>query len=97
MKHFYEGTIAPPTKRVLWDLSNASVASITADHVSQIAYLSLENEDVMKGGKTAVVASKDIDFGLARSFEAQTAGEQRDLMVFRTYKEAAEWLEAEMK
>ena len=62
-------------------------------HVSRIADLSLEYEDVMKGGKIAFVAPTDIDFGLARAFEAYTAGEQRDLMVFRTHEEAIEWIE----
>ena len=93
MKRFYKGIVAPPTKKVLWDISSASVSSITAAQVTKIADLSIENEDVMTGGKTAVVAPEDVDFGLARSFAAQTIGERRDFMVFRTNDEAAEWLE----
>jgi len=93
MKRFYEGIDAPPTKKVLWDLMEASTGSLLPDQLNQIANLSLENEDVMKGGKTAVVAPQDIEFGLARTFEAYTAGEQRDLMVFRTHEEAIEWIE----
>ena len=90
---FYEGIDSPPTIKLLWDLRNASIASLSVDQVSKIADLSLEYEDVMKGGKIAFVAPTDIDFGLARAFEAYTAGEQRDLMVFRTHKEAIEWIE----
>jgi len=93
MKRFYEGIVAPPTKKVLCDLRKASIGSLSSDQLNHIVNLSLENEGVMKGGKTAVVAPDDIDFGLARSFEMQAAGEQRDLMVFRTYEEAMDWIE----
>lgn len=93
MKCFYEGIDALPTKKLLWDLRYASIASLSVDQISNIASLSIEYEDMMKGGKIALVASTDIDFGLARIYEAHTAGLHRNLMVFRTYEEATEWIE----
>jgi hypothetical protein len=93
MERFYKGTIAPPTKKVLWDMRNASAASLTAEQISHLANFSLENEDVRESGKTAVLVPKDIDFGLARTFQAQTISDQRELMIFREKDEAMEWLE----
>ena len=74
-------------------MRNASAASLTADQISHLANFSLESEDVRESGKTAVVVPKDIDFGLARTFQAQTVGEQRELMIFREKDEAMQWLE----
>ena len=51
MKCFYEGIDALPTKKLLWDLRNASIASLSVDQISNIASLSIEYEDMMKGGK----------------------------------------------
>ncbi|MEN8245590.1 MAG: hypothetical protein ABFS43_11890, partial [Thermodesulfobacteriota bacterium] len=92
---FYRGIDNPPTKRVLWNLSDASMGSLSMEEIRQIANLSIDNEEIMRDGKTAIVAPRDIDFGLARVLAAWTTGSHSDLMVFRTLNEATEWLEIE--
>jgi len=95
MKDFYGGIDNPPTKKLIWNLRNATIWSLTMEELKAIAQLSVENEGLMKGGKTAVVAPKDIDFGLARIYQAHTVGSERELMVFRTLDEAKEWMDLE--
>ena len=92
MIRFYQGIDDPPTKKVLWDLTSAIVETLSIDDIDNIAQLSIDYEDVMKDGKTAVVAPHDINFGLARMFEAKTAGIHRDIRVFRTMDDAKDWI-----
>ena len=92
MKHFYDGIDGPPTKRVLWDLSRASTGNLSIEELDDIAQLRIENKVQMGKGKTAIVASTDLDFGMVRMFQAKSTGTPRSLMVFRTLDEAREWL-----
>jgi hypothetical protein len=52
-----------------------------------------------KGGKTAVVAPRDVDFGLSRMTEAlHTSGRPAppyEFTVFRTEQEALAWIEGD--
>lgn len=93
IKGFYGEIDHPITKKLVWDLRNASIWSLSMEELKSIAELSVQNERLMKGGKTAVIAPKDIDFGLARVYQAHTVGTARELMVFRTLEVAEEWLE----
>ena len=90
---FYQGIDGPPTRKVLWNTANATTENLSMDDMDQIVSLRLNHEGTMFGGKTAIVAPQDVTFGLARVFEIRTAGTDREIMVFRTYEEAAEWIE----
>ena len=96
MKRFYEGIDGPPTRWVLWDLSRADTKNVPVDEVDDIAQLRLENIIQMGGGKTAVVAPKDLDFGMARMLQAKAIGAPRHLMVFRTMDEAWDWMKMQL-
>ena len=43
MKHFYNGMDGPPTKMVLWDLSQASTGNLSIEELDDIAQLRVEN------------------------------------------------------
>ena len=43
-------------------------------------------------GRVAVVVRRDVDFGLARMYEAYVAESPAELRVFREYSEAVAWL-----
>ena len=82
-----------PTKNVLWDLRKSSVASLTASQVTYLADLSNIDSEERSGGKTAIVATQDQNFGIAKEFKGQTMHIQREFVVFRHLDEAKKWLE----
>ena len=90
---FYQGIEGPPTRKVLWDMANATTTKISMDDIDKVVALRFNHEGIMPGGETAIIAPQDVNFGLARIFEIRTSGTDRELMVFRTYEEAAEWIE----
>jgi len=92
IKRFYRGTIAPRTKKIIWDMRNASIASLTVDHVYHIASLFNEYETEVEATKNAVVVSQGASFDIAKSMEAETKEVSRNLMVFREINKAIEWL-----
>ena len=92
---FYQGVEGPLTRKVLWNMSDATSMNISMQDIDEIVALRLNHEGTMSGGKTAIVAPQDVNFGLARVFEIRTTGTDRELMVFRTYEEAAEWIESQ--
>ncbi len=88
---------ANPTLNVLCDLRQASAEEISSSQVNQIAELILQLKRVRKGGRTAIVSTKDVTFGVARMLEALTNIQNDDnsyeLRVFREIKDAARWLD----
>ena len=84
-----------PTKNVLWDASNGSVANLTKEHIEKLASFSPRFGNLRKGGKTALYSPGDEAFGLSRMFEI--IGNLRDvpiqIKVFRDRSEAIKWLE----
>ena len=92
---FYQGVEGQPTRKVLWDMSNATSDKISMHDMDEIVALRMNNEGIVSRGRTAIVAPEDANFGLARVFELRTTGTNRDLLVFRTYEDAAKWIEKE--
>ncbi len=72
MSRDYKSIHPGTTRNILWDLRNASVASITTSQVTKLADLSDNYSKQRGGGKTAIVASHDLDFGVAKEYEGQT-------------------------
>ncbi len=84
-----------PTLNALFDLNNASVDTISSSHVKKIAELVQKQRKIREGGRTAIVASKDVNFGLARMFGALATSANNlavETRVFRDIKEASSWL-----
>ena len=93
IQSFYEGT---PTSNVLWDLREAMVSDISTEHISQIANNLRSFREKGREGKTAIVSSMDVTFGMARMFQllTESLGESRiEMRVFRDLDEALQWLE----
>ena len=65
MKRFHQGKDFPATKKILWDIRNASISSLTIDQIYNIACNFIF---VMAGGKIAVVAPKDINYDIVKIF-----------------------------
>jgi len=92
VKAQYEET---PTRNVLWDASNGSVANLTKEHIEKLASFSGRFGNVRKGGKTALYSPGDAAFGLSRMFEI--IGDLKNVpiqvKVFRDKDEAMNWLD----
>jgi len=86
-----------PTRDVLWDMSLADVMHVTPGILRQFAKRAAELGVDRKGGRTAVVAPEDLQFGLARMSEVFVDMESSpySLRAFRTREEATAWLESD--
>jgi hypothetical protein len=91
IEDFYAGE---PTRKVLWILTEASFDDLTSEDVRRIAQTTERFSHMRKTGKTALVFSGDIGFGLGRMHEAF-----RDLQAspvrqesFRSLDDALQWL-----
>ena len=90
-KHYVEN----PTKLVLWDATKGSVSKITANDFQNIAKKMKGQTKKREGGKTAIVGKFDVDFGLARMYEAYADIEEIRITynVFHNAEDAMKWLQ----
>ena len=91
LRAFYE---RHPTLNVLWDLGQADLSALRTSDVRTLALSLARQAHVRSGGRTAVVASADLAYGLSRVYQISREIEQNpvDLEVFRTVDEARNWL-----
>jgi len=82
-----------PGMKVLWDCSRATLSSISADEVWDLAELNTRRANIRGLGKSAIVVSKDVDFGVGRMFEFYACGLPWQTAVFRDLESAMHWLD----
>jgi hypothetical protein len=91
LRQFWEGR---PTINVLWDFRKASLARVTAEETEETMNYIKRHSAKRSGGKTALVVSGELEYGLSRM--SQAFGEIKNLTleieVFRSYEDAIEWL-----
>jgi hypothetical protein len=83
-----------PTKLVLWIMGDVDLSAITSEGIERIIQIAKKNTGKRKEGKTAIVGPKDIEYGLARMYEAYTGFENLpyEYKIFKDVDEAKEWL-----
>ena len=83
-----------PTKLVLWIMADVDLSAMTSEGIERIIQIAKKNTGKRKEGKTAIVGSKDIEYGLARMYEAYTGLENLpyECKIFKDVNEAKEWL-----
>jgi hypothetical protein len=81
-------------KNSLWDLREADLTEISTEDIESLARMMKETLPDELSGKTAIVVTGDLGFGLGRAYEAyaDVTKQPEDIMVFRTIEEAHEWL-----
>jgi hypothetical protein len=83
-----------PTKLELWDMSESELSVISIQGLRNFIDREAQLGKVRRGGKSAVVVEKSLQFGLART--AETFGEFAKLpfefKIFKTFDAAMEWL-----
>jgi len=77
---------------VLWDLRRADLQRLAAQDVRKLIRFMEKNNFIRAGGLTALVAPRDADYGLARMGEVLAECLPTRFGVFRSLKEALEWL-----
>lgn len=99
LESFYRGKGQP--ENVLWDGRGASISNLSHEQLKELAVFTKKFKKLgipVKGGKRALVARSDVDFGLARvinSLKDALAGDLPfEVRTFRTVEEAIEWLSA---
>ena len=86
-----------PTPNVLWDLRHAGFEKgMRNSDLQRMARFSKRKQPSKTRGKTAIVATSDLAFGLAREFEAfaEIEGVKNPIEVFRSMSKAEKWLES---
>ena len=83
-----------PTQLVLWDIRAGSLAGISRDDLRLIVEKGAPYADRRIGGRTAIVCSKELDYGISRMFQTFANIEHIpfEIEVFRDIRGAREWL-----
>jgi hypothetical protein len=88
-----------PTRLQLWDLTECSMAGITMGGMRTFIEKATRFGKARKNGRTAVVVSTQLQYGLARMAETFTelASVPYEVQVFRSKEEAHAWLNEELE
>jgi hypothetical protein len=86
-----------PTLQVLWDIRRGALTSMSARDLRTVVQRAGPLAEVRAGGQTAIVCSREVDFGLGRMFQtyAEEAGVPFAIRVFRDVDDAWRWLRSE--
>ena len=76
----------------LCDVRPASLVKLTRADLARTAARAVDSDGRWGAHRTAAVVSTDVDFGIARMYEAIGARAGREFSVFRVYDEAIAWL-----
>ncbi len=91
IKRFYADN---PTANVLWDFDQSSFEDISAESITELALFRERFRGQRTDGKTALVASRDVQYGLLRIFKSLSDSSDLpfEVRVFREMDKAREWL-----
>ena len=91
---FEEFASKSPTQYLLWDFSGAEVSSITSDGLRKIVSVGKTKAHLRPGGKTALLVSGDLEFGIARMYEMLAEVHDHPIRhrIFTAKEEAINWL-----
>lgn len=87
----------PVTLDVLWDYRRADMSGLSRDDHEKLVRVGLRYRDrhaERVGGKTAIIAADDLEYGMNRASEVLThlEGYPFEVRTFRTAEEAEVWL-----
>ena len=82
----------PPDVPAIWDLSETDVEQINWEFIGKL--LEIRGRFPARGGALiAVVACADLTFGISRMYAARGDSLPQHLEVFRTIKDAEDWIQ----
>lgn len=85
-----------PNSREILDLREVERTDVTRDGIRAAAEVDLGHPGKFVGNRTAIVATRDAHYGMARMYASLTEamGAPTRVRVFRTVEEAKAWLQA---
>jgi len=88
---FYENSV---TSNILWDLTKSDLSEIRSSDVELITNLSVKYAEKRPSGKTAIVGSDDLTFGISRMYEItkEIVKLPFETQAFRDIDKAFKWL-----
>lgn len=93
LKPFFEGQV---TKNILWDFREATpdIGDLKGQ-LRRLVKTSDRARELRSDGKTALIASSDLVYGLLRMYQtfAELRGLAHKVRVFRAMEEAHQWLD----
>jgi len=90
---FFKSDTFKPPMNMLVDLRKADSSPRSAEVLRRFAeFLQAERPDITSHTKVAVVAPKDLSFGLARMYEALSDSVPWNFVVFRAMDAALAWI-----
>ena len=83
-----------PTQYELWDFTNARFPTVSKEDLRDSAFLGRKYGSNKRGGKNAIVAPENLEYGLSRMFKmmAEIVEVPFEVRVFRSLDEATLWL-----
>ena len=83
-----------PTRLVLWDIRNGTLSRLSSDDLRELVASGAPYADRRRGGRTAILCSKPVDFGISRMFGtfANIYHIPFEIHVFDEYEDAMSWL-----
>jgi Fe-S-cluster formation regulator IscX/YfhJ len=84
------GTPGWPGKTAVWDFRDARF-DLNASDIQEIARFILRRQPETPPSRVAFVTARDVDFGMARMFEAFRDDPRTEFRVFRCYDDAVKW------
>lgn len=87
-----EATDWQGAKRFLWDLRKLRAGPDAPDEIRATAAWLDRSKELWGGSHSAIVVARDLDFGIARMFQALSHGLGVEYQVFRDIQLARHWL-----
>ena len=81
-----------PGVSILWDFRDFDPSGFEPDWLQQIVAFNKRQTSHRGAGRSAFVASEDLQFGMLRMFQGHADGLPAHFRVFRDYDEAVGWL-----
>ncbi|RJQ46129.1 MAG: hypothetical protein C4534_03215 [Gaiellales bacterium] len=81
-----------PGMKELSDIRGVDDFQVTAAGISRFVGIDEVKSEVVKDHLLAIVASRDVIYGMARMYQSQTQSFKPGVEIFRTMEEAREWL-----
>ena len=93
----FERLVSDPDFRqsmpVLWDFRHLEAGNIRKDGIEKVTqFYAAQKERRGTGFKTAIVAKKDVVYGISRMIEVYASSVLTEIEIFRCHKKALEWL-----
>jgi hypothetical protein len=89
-----EATDWQGVQRFLWDLRQLRSGPDDPDALRATAAWLDRSKEIWGGSRAAIVVARDLDFGIARMFQALTHDMGVEYQVFRDVQPARDWLRA---